>query len=232
MFLREQGNASALNESLVAKGTMEIEDYEREIRHERKWKNINFVVAIIAFLSLIGLNLYYSNVFGGQQASYSTLYSKYTYQNGQIAQLQQEMENMLQTYDQKSYDYITPSANTSLDIWGLHQTIAPKGWIEWSLIDTFVNRLDISSNASATYVIVDPSNFVQLYDNITLHQSTPFTPLVQYTGTHFVKTERLSQGCSGYMLVIINYSSHPILLMPNVTATFAPTTFLTGDCSF
>jgi hypothetical protein len=227
---------------------MEIRGYEREIRRERRWRNMFIGIAVVLF---IGFSYYWyqddsvvnsynslSSNYNSLLSNYNTLNTRYSsllgrnsYLNGSLTELQREMENMLQAYDQKSVVYTPASANTTVNIWGLRQTIGPKSWIEWALLDTFVNHLDISSNATATYVIVDPANFVQLYDNITLHQNTTFMPSVQYTGTHFTRTERLSQGCSGYMLVIINYSSHPVLLMPNVTATYAPTAFLTEQCS-
>ena len=211
---------------------MEVEDYEDEIRRQKKWKNVYFVLGIVFLLTMLGLNQYYSGVIDNQNSSYNTLNSQYnslssnySYQRGQISQLQQEMENMLQTYDQRSYTYASPSDNVSLGIWGLQATVKPNSWTAWALLDTFVNRLDIKSNASAQYVIVDLQNFVQLYQN------KPFTALVDYAGTHFTWTERLSQGCSGYLLVILDHTNHPILLSPNVTATYAPTSFLTGQCT-
>jgi hypothetical protein len=204
---------------------MEIEDYEYEIRRQKKWKNFNFAIAVIALLALVGLNYYYSNQLDSNAASYNSLYSRYSYQNGQISQLQQEMENMLQSYDQRSYEYVTPSANTTLGIWGLRAVVPPGQWTSWALLDTFVNHIDVSSNATAQYIIVDLQNFVQLYQN------KPYVSLVNYNGTNFTHTERLSQGCSGYVLVILNHSSHPVLLTPNVTATYTPTSFLTGQCT-
>jgi hypothetical protein len=204
---------------------MEIEEYENEIRRQRKWKNFNFAVAVIALLAFVGLNYYFSNLLDSNAASYNSLYSRYSYQNGQINQLQQEMENMLQSYDQRSYEYVTPSANTTLGIWGLRAVVPPGQWTSWELLDTFVNHIVVTSNATAQYVIVDLQNFVQLYQN------KPYVSLVDYNGTNFTYTERLSQGCSSYVLVIMNHSSHPILLTPNVTATYAPTSFLTGQCT-
>jgi hypothetical protein len=217
---------------------MDIEDSEEEKRWLQKWRGIYFWSAIVLAFLLIVETSYSWYQSDSYNSSYNSLYKDYSnligtinYQNGQISVLQRELENMLQTYDQRSYVFNPPSANASLNVWGRQQTISPYSWIEWSLLDTFVNHLDISSNATATYVIVDPANFVQLFDNVSLHQNTAYTPLVEYTGTHFVRIERLSQGSSGYMLVVINHTSHSILLAPKVTATYAPTSFLTGTCS-
>jgi hypothetical protein len=212
---------------------MEIKDYEKELRRVRKSRNVYFaVVVIIIGIVAVGQISYDWHQSSNLAASYNSLMDHYNnllgktnYLNGSLSGLQKEMEQMLQTYDQKSYVYNPPTANTTVSIWGRQQTITPHGSIEWSLLDTFVNHIDISSNVTAIYVIVDPANFVQLYQNKT------YTSLVEYTGTHFVRTERLSQGCSGYILVIIDRTSHPILLTPNVTATYAPTSFLTGTCS-
>ena len=204
---------------------MEIEDYEREIRRQRKWKNYNFAVAVVAVLVLLGVNYYYSNQLEDQQASFNTLYSRYTYQNTQVNQLQQQMENMMQSYDQKSFVYSPPTANTTVVIWAKQQTVSAGGSIEWDLLDTFVNRISIASNASAEYMIMDLPNYARFY------QGAPYVSLVDNTTSHFQATERLSQGCAVYVLVILNHTRHPILLTPDVTATYAPSAFLTGQCS-
>ena len=204
---------------------MEFEDYKREIRRQRKWKNYNFAVAVVAVLVLLGVNYYYSGELGSQQASYNALNSKYTYQTTQVSQLQQQMENMMQSYDQKSFVYSPPTANTSVVIWTKQQTVSAGGSIEWDLLDTFVNHISIASNASAEYMIMDLPNYARFYHN------APYVPLVDNTTSHFQATERLSQGCAVYVLVIVNHTSHPILLSPDVTATYAPSAFLTGECS-
>lgn len=204
---------------------VEVGEYEEEIRRQKKWKNAYFAVAVAVLLAMLGLNQYYSGLLDNQSSAYNSLYSSYSYRNGQLNQLQAEMENMLQTYDQRSYTFASPSDNVSLGIWGRQATVQPNSWTVWALLDTFVNHLSITSNATAEYVIVDLQNFVQLYQNKS------YVSLVDYVGSNFTHTERLSQGCSGYLLVILNHSDHPILLTPNVTATYAPTSFLTGQCS-
>lgn len=211
---------------------MQIEDYEYEIQRQRREKKIYFVGLLLVAVLAIAVVSYnqsaYDNLdtaYNSLQSRYNSLSSNYAYQGGQINQLQQEMENMLKTYDQQSYTYASPGDNVSLGIWGLKATVQPNSWIAWALLDTFVNHLNVQSNASAEYVIVDLQNFVQLYQN------KPFVSLVDYTGTNFTHTERLSQGCSGYLLVILDHSSHPILLTPDVTAIYAPTAFVTGQCS-
>ena len=211
---------------------MEVEDYEYEIQRQRRAKKMFFAPAVIFLITFGGLSLYYSGLLQSQnseynslQSQYNTISSNYQFQRGQMTQLQQEMENMLQTYDQRSYTYATPGANVSLGIWGLKATVQPHQWTAWALLDTFVNHLNVQSNATAEYVIVDLQNFVQLYQN------KPFVSLVDFTGMNFTHTERLSQGCSGYLLVILNHSNNTILLTPDVTATYAPTAFLTGQCT-
>ena len=204
---------------------MEIEDYKRELRRQQKWMNYNFAIAVVAVLVLLAVNYYYSNQLGNLQDSYNTLYSRYSYQNTQVSQLQQQMENMMQSYDQKSFVYSPPTANTSMVIWTKQQTVTAGSSIEWDLLDTFVNRISITSNASAEYMIMDLPNYARFYQN------APYVPLVDNITSHFQATERLSQGCAVYVLVIVNHTSHPILLTPDVTATYAPSAFLTGQCS-
>lgn len=147
------------------------------------------------------------------------------YFNGSATQALHEMEALMQNYDRLSYRFVNPGENTSISIWTRNQTIPPRGSISWNLLDTFINHIDISTNSSVRFLIVDAPNFVRFSINST------FLPLDDYTGMHYVRTERLSQGCALYTIVIVNRSTHPVLIMPNVTATYAPTQFLTGWCS-
>jgi Tfp pilus assembly protein PilV len=218
---------------------MEIEDYEREIRRQKKWKNFYFVVAILALLALLGVNYFYSdqvdsqnsaytslqNQFNSLQGHYNFLSSSYQYQRGQINVLNQEMNNVLRYYDQNRVVYQTPGANTSIQIWTRTAIVEPGSWTSWALLDTFVNHIQITSNATAEFIIVDLPNYVNLAQN------RAYVPIAENSSTSFSYTARISQGCSGYILVIYDHSSHPILVTPNVTATYAPTPFLTGQCT-
>ena len=211
---------------------MDIEDYEDELWRTNRARKSYFIGMILVAIVAIALVAYDQYEYDSLTTSYNSLNNRYgslstnyAYQGGQISQLQQEMENMLQTYDQRSYTFASPGDNVSLGIWGLKATVPPHDWTAWALLDTFVNHLDVQSNATVEYVIVDLQNFVQLYQN------KPYITLVDYIGVNFTHTERLSQGCSGYLLVILNHSNNTVLLTPNVTATYAPTAFLTGQCS-
>ena len=211
---------------------MEIEDYVREIRRQRRGKNVFFGLAICFLVVFGGLSIYYSGMLDNKSSAYRSLQGQYNflssnfaYQRGQLNELQQEMSNVLNYYDQQRVIYQSPGANVSLSIWSRDQIIPPGQWVSWDLLDTFVNHIQVSSNATAEYIIVDQGNFVGLVQN------EAYVPVVDNTTTAFSYTAYVSQGCSGYVLVIYNHSSHPILLEPNVTATYAPTPFLTGECS-
>lgn len=211
---------------------MEIEDYEREIRRQKNWKNAYFVVAIVALLTLLGVNYFYSNQVDSQNSAYTSLQnqynflsSSYQYQRGQVNDLNQEMNNVLKYYDQNRVVYQTPGVNTSIPIWTRTAVVQPGRWTTWALLDTFVNHIQITSNATAEYIIVDLPNYVNLAQN------RAYVSVADDSSTSFSYTARISQGCSGYILVIYDHSSNPILLTPNVTATYAPTPFLTGQCT-
>lgn len=221
---------------------MELENYEEGIRYERKWKRIYLAALLIIGIVAVGqitYDWYQANNltatynilvsrYNSLSAGYSSLMNKASYLNGSLNELQREMENMLQAYDQTRVVYQTPGVNTSIPIWTRQAVVqpgAPRNWEAWNLLDTFVNHIRITSNATARYVIVDLPNFVRLVQNET------FVSEVDYSGTNFTFAERLSQGCAVYVLVILDYSSHPILLTPDVTANYAPTPFLTGECS-
>ena len=191
-----------------------------------------FAVAVGILVVFGGLSIYYSGMLDNKASAYNALQNQYNFlssnfafQRGQLNELQQEMNNVLMYYDQQRVIYQNPGENVSLSIWSRDQTIPPGQWISWDLLDTFVNRIQVSTNATAEYIIVDQGNFVRLAQN------GAYVPVVDNTTTAFSYTAYVSQGCSGYVLVIYNHSSHPILLEPNVTATYAPTPFLTGECS-
>lgn len=163
---------------------------------------------------------------------YNALYSDYNavriangYLNGSLNAVQQEMELLLQNYDHTSLVSRSPADNASVAVWTRDQSVPAHTWTAWALLDTFINNIDITSNSSARFMIMDLPTFVRFATNQT------YVPFVTFTGTHFLQTERISQGCATYVLVINNDTPSPILLRPNVTATFAPTPFLTGQCS-
>lgn len=218
---------------------MEIEDYEEELRRTNRAKKTYLIGMILIAVIAIGLvandQFQYNSLttlHNSLQSQYNTLegqfkflQSSYNYNQGQLSELQQEMNNVLKYYDQQRVVYQTPGVNTTIPIWTRDAVVQPGTWTDWALLDTFVNHIQISSNATVEYIILDLPNYVNLARNAV------YTPVVDNSTTSFSYTARISQGCAVYVLVIYNHSSHPILLSPNVTATYAPTPFLTGQCS-
>lgn len=203
--------------------------------------SVLLIVGIVAVAAVSVSDLQYNQLYtaysqlGSQydklSSNYNILSNTNGYLNGSLTRAYAEMEQLLQHFDEYRVIYRTPAVNASIPIWGVNQTAPPGGYIEWALLDTFVNNIDIRTNATATFYIFSNPNYVYFASHYEFGTNHTYFPVVEYNGTHFVRTERLSQGCSGYMLVILNPSKSPVLLMPIVTATFAPSIGPTGQCS-
>ncbi len=137
----------------------------------------------------------------------------------------QAYQVLLGNYSKYRIIYQVAGANQSIPIWGVQQTVKPNDSISWNLLDTFDNHITIDSNASLTYLILTQ------YTLADLLYHRPCLPVVSYTGTHFQTDAMLSEGCAAYVLFIWNRSTAPVVITPNVSATYAPTRSLTGVCS-
>ncbi len=158
-------------------------------------------------------------------SAYNDLNQRYTSVNSSLAQSQEMYNELLSNYSRKNIIHQNPSTNESINIWGMQQTVPPNGSIYWELLDTFDNHIQMSTNATARFFIMSLDNFVNFAT------AKPFTAIYNSTGTHFDEDVPISEGCGAYVLVILNLGSSPILLYPDVTATYAWTPFLTGVCS-
>ncbi len=104
----------------------------REIRRQRRGKNVFFGLAICFLVVFGGLSIYYSGMLDNKSSAYRSLQGQYNflssnfaYQRGQLNELQQEMSNVLNYYDQQRVIYQSPGANVSLSIWSRDQIIPP-----------------------------------------------------------------------------------------------------------
>jgi len=132
---------------------------------------------------------------------------------------------LIADYSKERIIYQYPSSNQSIVIWTIPQTIPSHQRKYWELLDTFVNHIALKTNATANVVVVDLGNYVNL------SQGKTYFAVYNSTGTSFNYEMHLSQGCGGYVLVIFNRNEKLLLVTPNITATYAPTPFLTGNCS-
>jgi hypothetical protein len=122
------------------------------------------------------------------------------------------------------YIDLPEQANDTFQIWGAYQTMAPNGGMEWDLLDTFINHIDINTTLPSRFYIFDLNSFVRSEDNAFS------VPLVNETGTGFSYNFEPSIGCAVYVLYIQNLENSSNTVMPHVTATYAPGAFLTGVC--
>lgn len=132
---------------------------------------------------------------------------------------------LLQNYSETQIIYASPEAGQSIVIWTIEVMIDPNRFVSWNLLDTFINQIEIQTTGTVKVVIVDLDNYVKLRSGLR------YDPIYNQTGTQFSTTQRISQGCATYVLVIFNQSDSPVRIVPNVTATYAPTPFLTGVCA-
>jgi hypothetical protein len=120
---------------------------------------------------------------------------------------------------------VSPAANRSIPIWTIPRQVKPRGLIHWALLNTFINHIGIRANQTVQLVIVDLSNHVNLVTG------KAYVAVCNSTGTHFAFDKHFPQGRAAYVLVILNHSDSMVAIQPNVSATYAPTPFLTGQCA-
>ena len=104
------------------------------------------------------------------------------------------------------------------------QTIRTKSYIVWQLLDTFDNHIEVRTDASARFLIMS------IFDFVNFLNGTQYSAAYNSTGTQFTADVHLSQGCAVYVFVIVNLATSPNIVYPDITATYAPTPFLTGVC--
>jgi len=148
------------------------------------------------------------------------------YLQEQISLVDRAQNRLLQNYSDSQILSGTPVANRTIAVWTILQTIPPKQHLAWEMLDTFVNHIRIESNISLDYYVFDIENFLRFMNG------SSYVSSVHSNGTSFVLDEYLTEGCGIYLLYIQNPTNRPALIAPTVTATFAPTPFLTGACNF
>jgi len=147
-------------------------------------------------------------------------YLAYQLNNSQVA-----YDKLLANYSEKSYVYVYPSKNFPIPIWGINQTMSPNSYEEWDLLDTFDNHIMINTTEPARFLVFDLNSFVAYFSG------DYSVPRVNITGTRFTYDVQLSEGCGVYVLFIRNLENSSNVIMPRITATYAPSTFLTATCA-
>jgi hypothetical protein len=196
-------------------------------------KNQVSVILVVVALGLATWVTYaYNTDFSALNSSYSSLQSSLAEINSDNQHLRFELNQsyamqsrLLSNYSRTQIIYRGPASNLSVAIWTIPQPVKANGLIAWELLDTFDNHITLTTNVTARVVIVDLADYVNLAKNLS------YAAIYNSTGTTFQYDMRLTQGCAAYVLVVTNVSGGPMLINPNVTATYAPTPFLTGACS-
>ncbi len=143
----------------------------------------------------------------------------------ELNETQTSYNALLGNYTIKSYVYIPQGVNATFQIWGIPQTMGPKSSEAWDLLDTFINHININTTSPSRFYIFDLDDFALWYT----HKFS--IPLVNQTGTNFSYEFEPSVGCAVYVLVIQNLENSSNTIIPHVTATYAPSLFLTGVCA-
>jgi len=195
----------------------------------------HYVPSLILLLILILVSYEYSSLnsrYGDLAARYNSLASDYNmlgnrflYVNSSLSNSQHMYDQLLRDYSRTQIIYQPPSANQSISIWTMQQNIKPNGFIVWGLLDTFVNHIHLRTNQTVQFLVMSIGDYVNFVNG------SPYVAVYNSTGTEFSAEVRLTQGCACYVLVIVNDLSSGAAVFPTVTATYAPTPFLTGVCS-
>ena len=188
---------------------------------------MTFVAAYSAIQtdSLSGMNQALSSSYSLLHSQYDSLGANYTYVSSSLNQSYYIYNQLLGNYSRSRIIFNPPSANASVAIWTLPQTVPPGGLKEWNLHDTFINHINIRTNSSSTFIVLDLNNFARY------SVGRNYTAVITGTGTQFSYEAHLSQGCATYVLLIVNHSSSTMQITPYVTATYAPMPFLSGQCT-
>jgi hypothetical protein len=155
----------------------------------------------------------------------AALQSQFRYVNSSLNRSQYMYNQLLAEYSRTQIIYRAPATNESIVIWVLPQNIRPRGAARLELLDTFVNHIRIHTNQTAQFLVMSIDDYVNFVNGKL------YVPAFDSTGTNFSADVHLTQGCAGYVLVIVNLQNSTTVVYPNVTATYAPTPFLTGVCS-
>ena len=165
------------------------------------------------------------NRYNSLASDLAALQSQFTYVDSSLNRSQYMYNQLLAEYSRTQIIYRTPATNESIIIWIIPQDIPPKAAARLELLDTFVNHIRIRTNQTAQFLVMSIDDYVNFVNR------KPYVAAFDSTGTYFSADVHLTQGCAGYILVIVNQQSSTTATYPNVTATYAPTPFLTGVCS-
>ena len=152
-------------------------------------------------------------------------YNRYNQLQHAYNQSQYMYNQLLGDYSRTQIIYHSPATNNSIIIWTIPQTISPTPhYIVWELLDSFDNHIRINTTQTVQFMVLS------LGDYVNFTSGKLYVAAYNSTGTSFSRDIRFTQGCAGYVLVIVNLQTSTTVVYPNVTATYAPTRFLTGVC--
>ena len=179
-----------------------------------------------------GYSFYITNQYDDLQTKYNQAISTMNSQSNTISFLRSDLNNsaeiyhnLLGNYTKTNVMFASPLYNHSIGIWGLTQSVGPHGYIIWELLDTFDNHISISTNTTSNMMILGIFQFTSFVEG------HPYSTIYNSTSTHYEYDVPVSEGCAGYVLVIRNLANHTMSVIPDVTATYEYTPFLTGYCS-
>ena len=179
-----------------------------------------------------GYSFYVAGQRDSLQVKYNQAVSTIKNQSNTISYLRSELNNsaeiyhnLLGNFTRTNVMFASPLYNHSIEIWGLTQRVGPGRYIIWELLDTFDNHISISTNVTSNMMILGIFQFTNFVEG------RPYIAIYNSTGTSFQYDEPVSEGCAGYVLVIRNLTNQTMDVIPDVTATYEYTPFLTGYCS-
>lgn len=188
---------------------------------------------INSYNSLVTLYNNLTSNYNKEISKYNSLNSNYAYALSQLNKSIVEYNSLLGNYTRMRIVYQYPASNNSIAIWTypfvatIPARVANRSpsWEEWELLDTFDSHIQLTANQTVQVVLFSLSDFLNFY------AGKPYTTVLNETGDQFSFDEYISEGCGVYVLIIFNNLSTTALLTPNITATYAPTSFSTGTCA-
>ncbi len=114
-----------------------------------------------------------------------------------------------------------------LAVWNVPAVVKPHSYLFSTMFDTFKMHIHIDANSTVYVYVFTPSEYVAFYDSGGSVRSS----VEAFSGEAISFTFNLSTGCAGYVWVVYNPSNSAVLVQPDVTAVYSPSSQATGACS-
>ena len=117
--------------------------------------------------------------------------------------------------------------NPTLNIWTLSQSTSPSTYWFGSMLDTFDNHIQFTTNMQATILVLTNVQYVKLASG------QPYSVIEQFNGTNFNFWFNASEGCASYVYIIYapyHQQAEYLTITPDITAVYNPSGIVSQAC--